>query len=146
MRRIRAIGAVIVLGLALTGCLEQLSTTRIPGGSVRNFFYFMSHNQPTEAESYWAPDHAPADAAGQVQTAITRLKGWDVEATKAETTPEPDGSQTVILSGHAGPACRSAPGCPPISVEVIPLMRAHVIAIGPGWRVTDFTLLCCDAK
>jgi hypothetical protein len=131
---------MIILGLALTGCLEQLSTTRIPGGAVRNFFYFMSHNQPTEADTYWAPDHAPADAATQVQTAITRLQGWQVEATKAETTPEPDGSQTVILSGHAGPVGSATP------TAVEPLMRAHVIAIGPGWRVTDFTLLCCDAK
>src|SRR5689334_10826433 len=140
MQRLKAVGAILILGLMLVGCLEQESTTRIPGGAVRNFLYFMSHNQPTEANTYWAPDHAPADSATQVQTAITRLKSWDVTATKAETTPEPDGSQTVILSGHAGPVGSPTPEA------VQPLMRAHVIAIGPGWRVTDFTLLCCDAK
>jgi len=128
---------VLLLVLLLTGCLEQLSTARIPGGAVRNFLYFLSHGQPTEAAAYWAPDHVPADSAAQVTAAITTLRGWTVEATKADTQAQSDGSNLVTISGHAARIGS------PLGSEIVPLLRARVIEIGPGWRITEFTLLCC---
>ena len=129
---------VLLLALLLPGCLEQLSTARIPGGAVRNFLYFLSHDQPTEAAAYWAPDHAPSDATAQVTAAITRLRGWTVEATKADGPAQADGSQLVTISGHAARVGT------PLGSEVVPLLQARVIEIGPGWRITEFTLLCCS--
>ncbi|MDQ2809863.1 MAG: hypothetical protein M3Z04_23540 [Chloroflexota bacterium] len=136
-RRASRVGPLL-LALLLTGCLEQLSTARIPGGAVRNFLYFLSHDQATEAAAYWAPNHAPSDAAAQVTAAITTLRGWTVEATKADAQPQTDGSDLVTISGHAARAGT------PLGSDVVPLVRARVIEIGPGWRITAFTLLCCS--
>ncbi len=142
-QRLRRAGRVLpalALVLALTGCLEQLSTARIPGGAVRNFLYFLSHDQPTEAAAYWAPGHAPSDAAAQVTTAITTLHGWTVEATKADTQSQAAGADLVTISGHVARRGET-PG-----TAVVPLLRARVIEIGPGWRLTEFQLLCCGGQ
>lgn len=137
LRRVGRALPALLLVLLLTGCLEQLSTARIPGGAVRNFLYFLSHDQPNEAAAYWTTDNAPADAAAQVTAAITALRGWTVEPTKADTQSQSDGSDQVTISGHAARVGS------PLGSEVVPLLRARVIEIGPGWRITEFTLLCC---
>lgn len=145
MREIlRARAPAVLLGLVLllltTGCLEQLSTTRIPGGAARNFLYFLIKDQQTEANAYWAPGKAPPDAAAQVAAASRRLRGYTLDVLKADSAPQPDGATIVTLTG------RVAPGTAPAAPSDTPLLRARLIAIGPGWRITEFTVLCCEGS
>jgi hypothetical protein len=133
---------LLLATLLLSGCLEEITTTRIAGGAARNFLYYLSHDEQADANSYWAPDHAPTDAADQVKQAATTLRDYEVVITKADMEPQPDGSVDVTVSGRAA----RKPATPAAAGPVIPLLSAHLIAIGPGWRVTAFTLLCCQDK
>lgn len=129
---------LLILGaLLLGGCLEDLSTTRIPAGAARNFFHYLAYNQQADANAYWAPGYVPPDAVDQVRAAAMALHAYNVEALKAESQHETDGAMTITLRGHATPKPETAGGAE------IPLLRARLIEIGPGWRITEFTLLCC---
>ncbi|HUS14118.1 MAG TPA: hypothetical protein VM536_03775 [Chloroflexia bacterium] len=120
-----------VSGLLLAGCLESLSTTRLPGGAARNFFYYLAHNEPANANTYWAPDHMPANASEQVATAAEALQEYEVDVVKSEATPESDGVMRVTLTGHAH---RRGEAVGPER----PLAHMRLIEIGPGWRVIQF--------
>jgi len=138
LRPRRAVPALLcALALLASGCLEQLTTTRIPSGATENFLYFLQHDEQADANAYWAPDHLPPDAAQQVAQAATRLRRYSVEAKKAGTVAQPDRSVEVTITGTAHLSTDPQPGA------LQPLLRARLIEIGPGWRLTGFTLLCC---
>ncbi|MDQ6747032.1 MAG: hypothetical protein M3010_02840 [Candidatus Dormibacteraeota bacterium] len=139
VRTATAAGWLGLVALLTSSCLEPLSTTRIPAGAAQNFFYYLTRNEQADANAYWAPDHQPADAPAQVAGAAARLRDYVITGLKSDSAPQPDGSVVVTLRGEAQrkTASQAAPEQP--------LLRAHLIAIGPGWRVTDFTLLCCAA-
>ncbi|MGI8589221.1 MAG: hypothetical protein ACR2M0_16290 [Chloroflexia bacterium] len=138
----RGLGLLVLLLLALaaSGCLEQITTTRIPAGAARNFFYFVAHDEQADANTYWAPGLAPADAAAQISRAATALAGYDTEVTAADAVRQDDGSMLATVSGHF-----ERKGEAPTGTEQ-PLMRARLIEKGPGWRLTEFTLLCCGVS
>ena len=133
---------VLLLGLLLGGCLEQEMSTRIPEGAAHNFLYFLARNEQADASAYWAPGHLPPDADAQIAKAAAALQGYTVDMRKSDVVHESDGSLTVTLSGHAYPTGSPAPTTPPDE----PLIRTRLIEIGPGWRVTQFELLCCNAS
>ena len=132
--------AALILGtcLLLSGCLEQLSTTRVAGGAAHNFFYFLSLDQPNEAEAYWAPDFVPADSQAQVNNAIALMKPYEFQQSKITSTPD-DTGVTVVLSGK-----QRLKGSQEWSADTN-LMTAHLIERGPGYRLTSFQILCCNA-
>src|SRR5213592_4729202 len=57
----RARRSVVVLlwavagALLLTGCLEQIQTTRIPSGSLSNFLLHLQQGELDDARAYFAP-------------------------------------------------------------------------------------------
>ena len=132
---------VLLLGLLVSGCLEQEMSTRIPEGAAHNFLYFLAQNEQADASAYWAPGHQPPDAAAQIAAAAATLQGYTVDMRKSDVIHESDGSLTVTLSGHAYPK-----GSPAPTGANEPLIRTRLIEIGPGWRVTQFKLLCCSGS
>jgi hypothetical protein len=126
----------ILLLVLLAGCGEDVTTTRIPAGSARNFLYHLQHGELDDAMTYWAPDFTPADARDRTSAAITRLAGYETDPQKADTTRNADGSSDVTLRGRVRPTG----GTWQDDQEIL---RARLIERGPGWRVTDFTLVCC---
>ena len=136
-RRAAALGLLLLASLLLTGCLEQLVTTRIPSGATRNFLFFLTHGQQDNAMAYWAPGHVPPDARAQVAQAVTALKPYTVTVQKADVQSQTDGSAIVTLEGQAARTAAVPTGTPQ------PILRAHLMEIGPGWRLLDFRLLCC---
>jgi hypothetical protein len=134
---------VLLLGLLLSGCLEQEMSTRIPEGAAHNFLYFLAQNEQADASAYWAPGHQPPDADAQIAKAAAALQGYTVAMRKSDVIHESDGSLTVTLSGHAYPKGSPPPGT---TAPNDPLIRTRLIEIGPGWRVTQFELLCCSGS
>lgn len=126
----------ITLLLLLAGCGEDISSTRIAAGSARNFFYHLQHGELEDAMVYWAPDFTPADARDRTGAAITRLAGYETEEQKADSTRNDDGSMDITLRGRVRPTGGAWQ-------EDQELLTVHLIERGPGWRVTDFTLICC---
>jgi hypothetical protein len=141
-RRRRALSAAALLLLALltTGCLEQLSTARIPEGAARNFLYYLAHNEQDDANAYWAPQHAPADSRAQVAAAVAAVRSYDITVVKSDSARQADGAMEVTLIGKAHKPSEPAPATD------APVLRARLIEIGPGWRITEFHLLCCGAS
>jgi hypothetical protein len=129
-------GVVLLLALLLAGCGEELTSTRLPAGAVRNFFYYLQHHQIEDAMAYWAPDFTPADARPRTVAAGERLQGYETEYQKADMTHNADGSMDITLRGRVRPKGGTWQ-------EDQALIRAHIIERGPGWRLTDFTLVCC---
>jgi hypothetical protein len=130
-------GVVLLLAALLAGCGEELTSTRLPAGAVRNFFYFLQHRQINEAMAYWAPDFTPADARARTEAAATLLQGYETEYKKADQQHNADGSMDITLRGRVRPQGGAWQ-------EDQELIRAHIIERGPGWRLTDFTLVCCQ--
>ena len=133
---------VLLLGLLVSGCLEQEMSTRIPEGAAHNFLYFLAQNEQADAGAYWAPGHQPGDADAQIAQASAALQGYTVDMRKSDVIHESDGSLTVTLAGLAYPKGTPAP----TTAANEPLMRTRLIEIGPGWRVTQFELLCCNGS
>ena len=130
-----ALGSALLV-LLLAGCGEEISSTRLPAGTAHNFLYHLQHGELEDAMAYWAPDFTPADARARTTDALNRLKGYETDAQKADSTTNADGSIDVTLRGRVRP-----PGGAWQEDQAI--LRVHLIERGPGWRLTDFTLLCC---
>ena len=126
----------MALALLLTGCGEEITTTRIPAGAARNFLYHLQHGELEDAMTYWAPDFTPPDARPRTAAAVARLRGYETEDTKSDSTHNADDSWDVTLTGRVRPTGGTW-------LDNQPLLRAHLIARGPGYRLTDFTLVCC---
>jgi hypothetical protein len=127
---------IVLLVLLLAGCGEEISSTRLPAGTARNFLYHLQHGELEDAMAYWAPDFTPADARPRTTAALNQLKGYEVEAQKTDSTSNADGSMDVTLRGRVRPTGGAWQ-------EDQAILRVHLIERGPGWRLTDFTLLCC---
>ena len=132
-------GVVLMLAALLAGCGEALTSTRLPAGAVRNFFYFLQQREITNAMAYWAPDFTPPDARARTEAAAAQLQGYETEYKKADSTHNADGSMDITLRGRVRPTGGEWQ-------EDQELIRARIIERGPGWRLTDFTLLCCQTK
>jgi hypothetical protein len=133
---------VLLLGVLVSGCLEQEMSTRIPEGAAHNFLYFLAQNEQADASAYWAPGHLPPDADAQIAKAAAALQGYTVDMRKSDVIHESDGSLTVTLSGYAYPKGSPAP----TTGANEPLIHTRLIEIGPGWRVTHFEQLSCSGS
>ena len=100
-RAVMSAATLLLLALLTTGCLEQLSTARIPEGAARNFLYYLAHNEQDDANAYWAPQHAPADSRAQVAAAATAVRGYDITVVKSDSAKQADGAMEVTLIGKA---------------------------------------------
>jgi len=152
-RRLRIAGALICLPLMLvllTGCLEQIQTTRIAAGSLSNFLIHLEHGELDDARAYFAPGLVTPtpDLDASLQEASTRLKQYDIRGTKAVEEDLPNSEKLVTISGQTRPrvlAGTPTPG-PDEDWQSTEIISATMIVRGPGWRILDFKLLCCEAR
>lgn len=140
-------GAVLCL-LTLTGCLEQLQTTRIPGGALSNFLLHLQNGELDDARSYFAPGLVtPSPELDQnIKAASDRMRTYSYRFTKPTEEDLGNGEKQVTLTGQVRP--RTPPGQPTPGPEEgwqdTPIITSRMVERGPGWRLLDFELLCCE--
>jgi hypothetical protein len=136
--------------LLLTGCLEQIQTTRIATGALSNFLIHLEHGELDDARAYLAPGLVTPspDLDTSIQQASDRLKRYEVRNTKGFEEDIPNSEKRVTITGQTRlrtPAGSPTPG-PEEGWQTTDIISATMIVRGPGWRLLDFTLLCCPAQ
>lgn len=140
------VSVMVVLGTA--GCLEQYQSTRVPGGTVFNFYLHLRNGELEDARTYFAPGLVPMTPEldeGLIE-ASNRVKPFEVRRVKADAQDLPEGEKEVTLTGQIRP--RTPPGQPTPGPEdgweQGDIMSARVIERGPGWRILEYEILCCS--
>ena len=147
IRRAAILLAVIPVLLALTGCLEQMQSTRIPSGAVTNFFLHLYAGELDDARVYFAPGLVtPSPELDQsLKDASNRLRRYEIVRQKPATEELTDGQMRVTLKGRVRP--RLQPGQPTPAPDEgwqdTDLLTARIVERGPGWRILDYELKCC---
>ena len=145
----RLLWPALVLVL-LTGCLEQIQTTRIAAGSLSNFLIHLEHGELDDARAYFAPGLVTPtpELDSSLQEASTHLKQYEIRGTKATEDDLPNSEKLVTINGQTRPRTQAGtptPG-PDEGWQNTQIISATMIVRGPGWRILDFKLLCCEAK
>ena len=151
--RWRIVSTLIWLPLMLvllTGCLEQIQTTRIAAGSLSNFLIHLEHGELDDARAYFAPGLVTPTPAldASLQESSNRLKQYEIRGTKAIEEDLPNREKLVTINGQTRPrvlAGTPTPG-PDEGWQSTAIISATMIVRGPGWRILDFKLLCCEAR
>ena len=134
--------------LVLTGCLEQLQSPRIPGGALSNFLIHLQNGELDDARTYFAPGLVTpsADLNSSIKAASERVKKYQFRKMKAKEEDATNGQKQVTINGQARP--RNMPGQPTPGPEEgwqdTPIITAPLVERGPGWRLLDFEILCCE--
>ncbi len=133
--------------LVLTGCLEQMQSTRIPSGALNNFFLHLYAGELDDARVYFAPGLVtPSPELGQsLKEASNRLRRYEIDREKPATEELADGQVRVTLKGRVRP--RPQPDQPTPTPDegwqATDILTARLVERGPGWRILDFELKCC---
>lgn len=151
--RLRIVSGLLWLSLILvllTGCLEQIQTTRIAAGSLSNFLIHLEHGELDDARAYFAPGLVTPtpELDASLQEASNRLKQYEIRGTKATEDDLPNSEKLVTINGQTRPrvlAGTPTPG-PDAGWQNTEIISATMIVRGPGWRILDFKLLCCEAR
>ena len=134
--------------LVLTGCLEQLQSPRSPGGALSNFLLHLQNRELDDARAYFAPGLVTPspELDASIQAASERVKKYEFRKRKATDVDLGNGEKQVTINGQARP--RTPPGEPTPGPEEgwqdTPIITARMVERGPGWRLLDFEILCCD--
>lgn len=136
--------------LLLTGCLEQIQTTRLPTGALSNFLIHLEHGELDDARAYLAPGLVTpsAELDSSLQQASGRLKQYEIRNTKGIEEDIPNNEKRVTITGQERPRTPDGsptPG-PDEGWQSTNIISATMIVRGPGWRLLDFSLLCCQTK
>jgi hypothetical protein len=143
---------MVVLGMAvcvllLAGCLEQIQSTRIPGGALSNFLVHLHNGELDDARTYFAPGLVipSADLDSSIKEASDRVKVYEFRKVKPAEEDLGNGEKRVTLRGQA--RRRTLPGEPMPGPEEgwqdTDIITARMVERGPGWRLLDFEILCC---
>ncbi|MEO8285607.1 MAG: hypothetical protein ABI670_04170 [Chloroflexota bacterium] len=133
--------------LALTGCLEQYQSTRLPSGSLNNFLLHLQNGELDDALTYFAPGLVSETDAlkASVRDASNKVKQYEIRKRSVNNHDLQDGLKLETLSGEIRP--RTLPGQPTPEPEAgwqqTDIISATMAMRGPGWRLLDFKLLCC---
>jgi hypothetical protein len=133
--------------LLLTGCLEQIQTTRIPEGSLSNFLIHLQNGELDDAQAYFAPGlvtPSPQLDDTLKQDSVS-LQKYEIKGKKYKTDDLGGGQVRVTASGQVRPhvaAGQPTPG-PSEGWQQTDIITARMIERGPGWRILDYQLKCC---
>lgn len=137
----------LLLTLALSGCLEQVQTTRIASGSLSNFLLHLENGELDDARAYFAPGLVTPSAALDIslKDASERLQGYEVRNRKSKETNLAGGEKSETIYGEI--RAKRGPGTPTPGPDAgwqqSDIVTARMIERGPGWRILDFQLKCC---
>lgn len=134
----------------LTGCLEQYQTTRVASGSLNNFLLHLENGELDDAMTYFAPGLVTETDAlkASVRDASDRVRQYEIRNRKFTEQDLSNGEKLVTASGQlrlVAPAGQPTPG-PDEGWQQTDILSAHMVMRGPGWRILDFQLLCCQKK
>jgi hypothetical protein len=133
--------------LLLTGCLEQIQTTRIPSGSLSNFLLHLQQGELDDARAYFAPGLVTpsAELDASIKRASERVRAYEIKDKKSKSEQLDDGQLRVTISGQVrrrAAASQPTPG-PDEGWQQTDIITARMVERGPGWRILDFELKCC---
>lgn len=140
----------IVALLTLTGCLEQLQTTRSAPSALSNFLIHLRAGELDDARTYFAPGLVQPSQAldNSIIEASTRLRGYEIDKGKGTEASLGNGEKIVTIPGRVRKLV--APGKPTPGPEEgwqqTDIISATMVERGPGWRILDFQLLCCTEQ
>lgn len=134
--------------LALSGCLEQLQSTRIPSGALNNFLLHLHAGALDDARTYFAPGLVTpsAELDASLVEASNRLRRYEIKREKAKGEDLGNGERRETIPGKIRPrtpAGQPTPG-PDEGWTETDIITARMVERGPGWRILEFELKCCD--
>src|SRR5690349_21210500 len=96
----RALLPAIMSALLLTGCLEQIQTTRIPGGALSNFLLHLQQGELDDARAYMAPGLVTPSAAldNSIKEASKRVLAYQIRNKKIDSKDLGNGEMQVTIS------------------------------------------------
>ena len=135
-----------VIALLLTGCLEQLQSTRVPSGALSNFLIHLQAGELADARAYFAPGLVTPSPAldASLKAASDRLRRYEIQRTKANRQDLDSGEIRETISGRVRPrvpAGQPTPG-PEEGWQETDIITARMVERSPGWRLLDFELKC----
>lgn len=136
--------------LVLSGCLEQLQSTRIPSGSLNNFLLHLQAGELDDARTYFAPGLvAPsAELDASLIEASNRLRAYEIRRDKPKGEKLPNGERQETILGKVRsrtPRGQPTPG-PDEGWEETDIITARMVERGPGWRILEFEVKCCPER
>jgi hypothetical protein len=138
---------VVFALVALTGCLEQYQSTRLPQGALLNFLIHLQNGELNDARDYFAPGLVtPSPQLDQsLVDSSNAIRKWEIRNKKATGEDLPGGKRLESVSGQVRP--RTLPGTPTPGPEEgwqqTDVISATMTFVGSGWRLLDYKLLCC---
>ncbi len=154
-RALSAALSIAIALLALSGCLEQIQSTRTTSGALHNFLLHLEAGELDDARAYFAPALVTPSPAldASIKAASDRVRRYEVEEKtikteeeqKKLTEPLPNGEYRETIIGRVRPRPQTGlatPG-PDESWQDAPLITARMVERGPGWRILEFELKCC---
>lgn len=154
-RKATAIACALLSLLTLTGCLEQIQTTRSSSGALHNYLLHLEAGELDDALAYFAPGLVPrnADLDATIKAASDRVRRYEVEEKnitkedeqKKYTVPLANGELQETIPGRVRlrPAKGQPTPGPNDGWQDVDIITAHMVERGPGWRILDFQLKCC---
>ncbi len=146
-RRVALFVAMLPALLVLTGCLEQMQSTRIPGGAVNNFYLHLYAGELDDARVYFAPGLVtPSPEQDQaLKEASNRLRRYEIARDKPATEELSEGQVRVTLKGRVRPRHEAGQPTPTPNEgwQTTDILTARLVERGPGWRILDYELKCC---
>lgn len=138
--------AIVVL-LTLSGCLEQVQTTRIPSGALSNFLLHLQHGELDDARAYFAPGLVTpsAELDASIKKASDNLRAYEIADKQSKNEKLDDGQLRETISGRVRRRAaigQPTPG-PDEGWQQTDIITARMVERGPGWRILDFELKCC---
>lgn len=145
---ITAFCCLIVIPLALSGCLEQVQTSRLPSGALSNFLLHLRQGELDDARAYMAPGLVTPSATldQSIKDASARVRRYEIEGQKATSVDLGNGELQETISARVRlktPAGQPTPA-PSSGWQQTDVITARIVMRGPGWRILNFELKCCD--
>lgn len=134
--------------LVLAGCLEQIQTTRIASGSLSNFLIHLQNGELDDAKAYFAPGLVTPSAQldESVKQASENIRRYQIRNKKTREEDLGNGQVQETISGQVRPITPAGQPTPAADQgwQNTDILTARMVVRGPGWRILDFELKCCQ--
>src|SRR2546423_1669697 len=100
-----ALAVIVIALLTLTGCLEQIQSTRLPQGALLDFLLHLQNGELDDARTYFAPGLVTpsAELDQSLLDSSNAIKKWEIRNRKATGQDLPNGERTETISGQVRP-------------------------------------------
>ncbi len=135
---------------SLTGCLEQVQSPRSATGALSNFYLHLYAGELDDARAYMAPGlvEMSPELDRKIQAASEQLRLFEIEKQKGTEKELANGEKEVTIPGRVRPRAelKSSDSAQEAEWVQIDILTATMVERGPGWRILDFQIKCCDTQ